>query len=64
MWRRSIMLLAVAAVMLGSSVPGPYAGRSGRAANGRFLAAASADPQQAQAALADMPLGGETATPR
>ena len=55
MWRRrSILLSAVTAVVIGSYCAGPYAGRIGRAAWQAFLAAASSDPQQAQAALADI----------
>ncbi len=54
MWRRSLMLLAVAPVMLGGSVPVRMQARADEPQWQAFLAAASADPQQAQAALADI----------
>ena len=54
MWRRSIMLLAVAAVMLGSSVPVRMHAGADEPQWQAFFAAASADPQQAHAALADI----------
>ena len=54
MWRRSIMLLAVAAVMLGSAVPVRMQAGADEPQWQAFIAAASADPQQALAALADI----------
>jgi Protein of unknown function (DUF3179) len=54
MWRRAIMLSAVAAAVLGSAVPARMRSESDEPPWQAFIAAGSADPKQAQAALADI----------